>query len=75
MMKNFVVEEAVKGELGIGGKNVSYDFKAGAVTPKDQEEEAVLLKLVSLGLAKVGSPKPQSVEKPKAVEATETKEG
>lgn len=74
-MKSFNLEQAVKGELGINGKLVAYDFKVGSVTPKDADEEAVLLKLVSLGFAKVGSSKSQQEEKPKAVEATEKKEG
>lgn len=75
-MKSFSVETPVKGEIGIDGRHVSFDFAVGVVSPKNSDEEAILLRLVDLGLAKVGSAKvSQPSDKQKAVEADEKKEG
>ena len=59
-MKSYRVKKAVKAELRLEGKVVRVSFKAGAVTPKNADEELALEHLVSLGLATTGAENPKA---------------
>ena len=55
---------AVSGEMYISSGAVSFEFKAGAVSPKDASQAEVLMRLAEAGIAKVSSEAPRG-EKPK----------